>query len=204
MRSFNLSYETMCLKDNKHCKNAALTFFIFVRTYCHSKIHKNNTFEWASAKHIHILQNCNWEIWKFIYIILEFNIPPTAVVIRRRVTDDFHPTDWKSLGSNSGPLGTRQVAYPLITTRWPLDRYGNSSRPYWIFQKQGFYDILNSGYKRWTKCDCPFVYISFFVWYMHWRSSHYAVTHMPNKKSNIQGRSPYVVQMKFHAIRNCS
>ena len=38
----------------------------------------------------------------------------------------------------------------------------------------------------------------------HWRSSHYAVTHMGNKNSNIQGRSPNVVKVIFHTIRNCS
>ena len=31
----------------------------------------------------------------------------------------------------------------------------------------------------------------------HWRSSHYAVRHMPNKNSNIQGRSPNVVKSDF-------
>ena len=38
----------------------------------------------------------------------------------------------------------------------------------------------------------------------HWRSSHYAVTHMRNKNSKIQGRSPYVAKMILHAIRNYS
>ena len=38
----------------------------------------------------------------------------------------------------------------------------------------------------------------------HWHSSHYAVTHVGNKNSNIQGRSPYVVKVIFLAIRNCS
>ena len=38
----------------------------------------------------------------------------------------------------------------------------------------------------------------------HWRSSHYAVTHMCNKNSNIQGRSPNVVKVFFYTIRNCS
>ena len=28
----------------------------------------------------------------------------------------------------------------------------------------------------------------------HWPSYHYAVTHMHNENSNIQGRSPYVVK----------
>ena len=39
---------------------------------------------------------------------------------------------------------------------------------------------------------------------MHWRSSHYAVTHVHNKNSNIQGRLPNVVKVIFHTIRNCS
>ena len=38
----------------------------------------------------------------------------------------------------------------------------------------------------------------------HWRSSHYAVTHIRNKNSNFQGRSPNVVKVIFHTIRNCS
>ena len=38
----------------------------------------------------------------------------------------------------------------------------------------------------------------------HWRSPHYAVTHAPNKNSNIQERSPNVVKVIFHAIRNFS
>ena len=37
----------------------------------------------------------------------------------------------------------------------------------------------------------------------HWRSSHYAVTHVHNKNSNIQGRSSKVVKVIFHTIRNC-
>ena len=37
-------------------------------------------------------------------------------------------------------------------------------------------------------------------------SFHYAVTHVCNKNSNIQERSPTrnVVKMSFHTIRNCS
>ena len=38
----------------------------------------------------------------------------------------------------------------------------------------------------------------------HWRSFHYAVTHLQNKNSSIQGRSPVVVKLIFHTIRNCS
>ena len=34
--------------------------------------------------------------------------------------------------------------------------------------------------------------------YMHWSSFHYAHTHMRNKNSNIQGRSPNVVKVIFH------
>ena len=37
--------------------------------------------------------------------------------------------------------------------------------------------------------------------HVHWHSSHYAFTHMPNKNSNIQGRSSYAVKVIFHAIR---
>ena len=39
--------------------------------------------------------------------------------------------------------------------------------------------------------------------HLHWRSSHYAVTHVRNK-NNIQGRSPNTVKMIFNTIRNCS
>ena len=31
----------------------------------------------------------------------------------------------------------------------------------------------------------------------HWSSSHYAVTQVPNKNSNIQGRSPNVIKSDF-------
>ena len=34
----------------------------------------------------------------------------------------------------------------------------------------------------------------------HWRSSHYAVTHVPNKKRNIQVGSPNVVKVIIHTI----
>ena len=37
-----------------------------------------------------------------------------------------------------------------------------------------------------------------------WCSSHFAVTQVGNKNSNIQGRSPNVVTVIFHTIRNCS
>ena len=39
---------------------------------------------------------------------------------------------------------------------------------------------------------------------LHWRSSHYAVTHVRNKTSRILGRSPNVVKVSFRTIRNCS
>ena len=41
--------------------------------------------------------------------------------------------------------------------------------------------------------------------YKYWRISHYAVKHVRNKDSNIQGRSPTcnVVKVIFHTIRNC-
>ena len=43
------------------------------------------------------------------------------------------------------------------------------------------------------------------VWHtIHWRSSHYAVTYVCNKNSNIQGRAPNVVKVSFHTIRNFS
>ena len=38
----------------------------------------------------------------------------------------------------------------------------------------------------------------------HWHSSHYAVTRVRNKNSNIQRRSPNVVKAIFHATRDCS
>ena len=38
----------------------------------------------------------------------------------------------------------------------------------------------------------------------HWRSSDYAVTHMCNENSNVEGRSPNVVKVIFHSIRNYS
>ena len=37
---------------------------------------------------------------------------------------------------------------------------------------------------------------------VHWRSSHYAVRLMCNKNSNIQRRSPNVVKVIFHIIKN--
>ena len=37
---------------------------------------------------------------------------------------------------------------------------------------------------------------------IHWCSSHYAVMHMQNTNSNIQGRSPYAVNVIVHVIRN--
>ena len=39
---------------------------------------------------------------------------------------------------------------------------------------------------------------------LHWRSSHYTVTHVHAKNSNIQGRSPDMVKVIFHTLRNCS
>ena len=39
--------------------------------------------------------------------------------------------------------------------------------------------------------------------YIHWRSSHNVVTHVRNRNSNIQGRSPYTVKVFFYLIRNC-
>ena len=37
----------------------------------------------------------------------------------------------------------------------------------------------------------------------HLRSFHYAVTHVRNTNGNIQGRSPNVVKVILHTIRNC-
>ena len=42
------------------------------------------------------------------------------------------------------------------------------------------------------------------IFICHLGSSHYAVTHMRNKNSNIQGRSPNVVKVIFYSIRKCS
>ena len=42
------------------------------------------------------------------------------------------------------------------------------------------------------------------VLHEHKRSSHYAVTHAPNKNSDIQGKSPSLVKVIFHTKRNCS
>ena len=36
--------------------------------------------------------------------------------------------------------------------------------------------------------------------FIHWRSSHYAVTHVRNKNGNIQVRPPKVVKVIFHTI----
>ena len=33
---------------------------------------------------------------------------------------------------------------------------------------------------------------------------HWQPTHVHNKNSNVQGRSPNVVKVNFHTIRNCS
>ena len=38
---------------------------------------------------------------------------------------------------------------------------------------------------------------------LHWRSSHYAVTNVHNKNSNIQGKSQNVVKVIFNTIRDC-
>ena len=56
-----------------------------------------------------VLVKCTSFVNEFV-----FNIPPTAKVIWRRDHSlRVSLTDWKSLRSNSGPLGTRQVVYPL-------------------------------------------------------------------------------------------
>ena len=39
---------------------------------------------------------------------------------------------------------------------------------------------------------------------VRWRSSHYAVTDVSNENNNIHGRSPNVIIVIFHTIRNCS
>ena len=40
-----------------------------------------------------------------IHVVLGFYVPPTAKVIRKRDLGlKSHPKDWRSLGSNSGPL----------------------------------------------------------------------------------------------------
>ena len=52
---------------------------------------------------------------------------------------------------------------------------------------------------------CYIVYVTLLkMLQAHWPSSHYAVTHVRNKNSNIHGRSPIVVKVIFHTIRNCS
>ena len=73
------------------------------------------------------------------------------------------------------------------------------------------------------KITCPLSYFNAFVirryisqiWHMwgllyvtcHWRSSHYAVTHVRNERnvnSKIQGRSPNIVKLILNTIRNWS
>ena len=38
---------------------------------------------------------------------------------------------------------------------------------------------------------------------LHWRSSHYAVTHVRNKNTIFQGRPPNLVKVSFHTKGNC-
>ena len=53
----------------------------------------------------------------------------------------------------------------------------------------------------WQCNSYPYLMSWYICYCWHWRSSHYAVTHVRNKNSNIQGRSPNVVSVIFHAIR---
>ena len=39
---------------------------------------------------------------------------------------------------------------------------------------------------------------------IHWRSPHYPMMLVGNKKGNLQGRSPNEVKVIFHTTRNCS
>ena len=65
--------------------------------------------------------------------------------------------------------------------------------------------LVNNNEKSHVQYKCsPFIELCLGSMGMHWHSSHYAVTHVYNKNSNIQVRSPYVVNVIFHTIRNCS
>ena len=57
---------------------------------------------------------------------------------------------------------------------------------------------ITTNYETYAKVLLIYPYIPY------WSSSHYAVTHVHNKTSNIQGSSPNVVKVNFHTIRNCS
>ena len=48
------------------------------------------------------------------------------------------------------------------------------------------------------------VSLSLFISIYLRRSFHYAVTHVRNENSNIQGMTPYAVKVSFHTIRNSS
>ena len=63
--------------------------------------------------------------------------------------------------------------------------------------------VHNEGYKQTVKQENI---ADNHIHLQHWRSSHYTVTHVRNKYSNIQGWSPKlnVIKVIFHTIRNCS
>ena len=61
-----------------------------------------------------------------VVVVLRFYVPPTAKVIRRRdIGLKSHPKDWRSPGSNSGPLVYKAGS---LTARYLLKkRYGTAS-----------------------------------------------------------------------------
>ena len=68
--------------------------------------------------HIKILRSVELSVF---YLVSEFvlNVPPRAEVVWRCGHDlETCPADWKSWGSNSGPLGKKRVDYISTTTQW--------------------------------------------------------------------------------------
>ena len=68
--------------------------------------------------HIKILRSVEISV---VHLVIEFvlNVPPTSEVVWRWGHDlETCPADWKSWGSNSGPLGIKRVDYISTTTQW--------------------------------------------------------------------------------------
>ena len=92
----------------------------------------------------------------------------------------------------------RQILKQIMNGSYSLDPLCPKS----ILNKQE-YQILSSIFLDFTfKILC--IFQSGPMGFIHRRSSQYTVTHVGNRNSNIQGRSPSVANMIFHAIRNCS
>ena len=131
------------------------------------------------------------QFYQFLVFVSHTNIAESSGSVGRAL-------DWGWKGCWFEPhCRQRHCVVSLSKTLYPLLSTGSTSGRHIPTEK------LLTGIKR-IKDKQANIVVAMIINTLHWRSYHYAVMHMCNKNSNIQGRPHNAVKVIFHTIRNCS